>query len=237
MIRTSGFVPSTKQEVQMPDVPEKPSVKIPPISAGTRSSRRFSTKQRKAYFLYFFLVLFFIGMMYGAVFLRSGTPAFLEQLGQIHENYLFQRQEQSALMAFLTTLTSSSLFLLGSFVAGFCAIGHPVTICIPFIRGLGVGSYMGYLYLNYGLTGVAYSILLIIPGMVISMLALVLSCRESFRMSNLILWGFVKETGKINRNVLSLYLKKHLVLFLFLLVSAAVDSILNFIFAGMFSLT
>lgn len=183
---------------------------------------------------YVLLALFVLGMMYGSILLKDGSEEILFSLAKIQDTYLTEKSAHSVIYTFFNSVISSGSFFLGSFLLGFSAIGQPLSYGIIFLKGLGIGSSIGYLYLHYGFAGIGYSALLILPGAVVAVFALILSARESIRLSNLLFFSMVREGNPLSKSTCRLYLLKHVILFGFILVSALLDSILTLIFAGMF---
>ena len=237
MIRTSGFTPVASAPVTEPQKERMASAKPPETQPTLRTVKQVSVKRtRSARMLYTLLAVFLVGMLYGAVFLQTEDGGLWSKMSAINQSYLYAAESQSMFANFLNSLTSSCVFLALSFLGGLCAVGQPVSVLTLFIRGLGIGSYMGYFYLAHSVQGVAYSLLLIVPGVLVSVLALGLSCRESLRMSNRILCSFLRGEALLNREIFTLYLKKHLILFIFLVASAGLDCILRAVFSGIFHL-
>lgn len=246
MIRTSGFTPANIEPVpsiaadnkieEVPRLKEKKqeaSRSVQPVKTAQQISVKRSRATRTFYWM---LVLFLLGMLYGASFLQSGQDGLWDSLSAVNQSYLYAAQSQANWMIFLNALTSSAVFLLISFVSGLSAVGQPVSLGLLFIRGLGFGSYTGYLYLTQGMQGVLYAVLMILPGMLLSVIALTLSCREAFRLSNRILFSFLRDSVTLKREMLTLYLKKHVILFAMLAASAGIECVLRFVFSGMFHL-
>lgn len=183
---------------------------------------------------YILLALFVLGLMYGSILLKSGNTALLERLATIQNVAVANKVNQSFGITFVHSLFSSGIFVLLAFLLGFSAVTQPATFLIVFVKGLGLGSSIGYFYLNYGLAGVGYSALVIMPGAVISTFALILSARESVALSNLLFFSFTKEENGCNKSTLKLYLLKHLILGAFVLASSFLDAVMALIFAGIF---
>ena len=217
MLRTSEMVqPISVQNGEQ----EKSPVKLIP-------------KNRRVF--YALLFCFVLGMMYGSVLLKSDDSGVLSGLETIQETFIADKSSQSVLQTFLDSALSGSLFLGITFFCGFHALGQPFTFFLLFLRGLGIGSSIGYIYLQYGIQGIGYSFLTILPGAVVSTLALILSGRESVRLSNLLLSCFQKGNSK-NKITWKIYLLKHLILLGFILFSAFLDSMTALLFAGLFEL-
>lgn len=183
------------------------------------------------------LGLFVLGMMYGSILLQNGDSILVDGLSQIQEGFLEHRKNGRFLGIFWESLCSSGIFFLLSFLLGFSAVGQPVCFCLPFVRGLGLGSCISYFYLYDSYMGIGYCAVVMLPGMVLSVFALILSARESIRFSNSLLQSFWKSNSRLSQTALKLYVMKHLILLGVLILSALLDSILAVLFSQLFHLT
>lgn len=188
-------------------------------------------KGKKVFYALLFMLV--LGMMYGSILLQSESEGMISGLETIQKTYIAEKNSQPVIRTFLNSVLSGSLFLFLTFFCGFHAFGQPFTFFLLFLKGLGIGSSIGYLYLHHGAAGIGYSLLLILPGAAFSTLALILSGRESVRLSNLLFSCFRKEKGRI-KITWKLYLLKHLILLGFILLSAFLESITALLFAGLF---
>lgn len=229
MIRTRGFTQFRRKPVQaVPGFGFQPKTQ-------TDASKADLLQKRKR--IFFFLIgVFLIGMMYGSILLRDKSGTFLKHLGIIQETILSDKADQSVFESFCGSFGSSLLFFGCSFLCGLSAIGQPLAVLSLFLKGLGLGSSMGYLYLHYGLSGIGYSALFLLPSGAIAVFALLLSVKESLRLSNLLFFALIRGREQISATVWKLYLCKHGILLLILGISALVDTVITFFFAGVFHL-
>lgn len=192
----------------------------------------------KGNFLFYFLIgLFFVGMLYGVLVINSYGSSLNDILSSMINTFVDSRLEQSLFSTFITSFNSSLILIVISFLFGFCSISQPLTMLIPVFRGLGLGLCMGYLYSGYGFKGVGFSLILIIPHMFISTLAIIISSKESIKLSNLFLGTFVaKLSNSITFKSVKLYCIKHSILLLFIFISAIIDCLFTFLFARFFIL-
>lgn len=126
------------------------------------------------------------GLVCGALITKKASQPFLDKISFIIERFVTARANQPALHTFLSSLLSTSLYLLAAFLVGMCVCGTPLVPLIPFVRGLGLGLSMGYLYTYQGLKGVAFSALLIVPSALISSISLIIACHEGMRLSGIL---------------------------------------------------
>lgn len=180
-------------------------------------------------------VLFFAGVLYGSLAAAFAPADIIEKLAGITGGFADKRAEQSLFITFLNSFASNMLILAVVFVLGFSAVTQPAELFVPLFYGLGLGISMGYIYKTRLFEGVVYCAVLVIPHTVISLIAIILAVRESFFMSNLFLGCVVpKLTGELSAETVKLYSLKALVLSGAVLIAAAADCLLTFIFAGLF---
>lgn len=177
--------------------------------------------------------LFFVGMLYGALLVGLGEEDLLNALRFMTEGYLDRRTEQSVFSTFFNSLCSSGVFVLLLFLLGFSAISAPVILFLPAFKGLGLGASMGYLYTVFGWKGVAFSVAMILPATLFSTFSIILSGKEAFRLSTLFLATFLPRLrGTISAKVVKCYCGKFGILLGIVLVSAGIDCVTAFLFAG-----
>lgn len=186
-------------------------------------------------FLALFL-LFLTGMVYGVLMLRGGS--LFELLHSYSVNYLATIRENTLFQNFFSLFSSAFFYLLGAYLLGFSAIGQPFILLLPFFRGLGLGAFMGYFYVTYGLRGIGCCLLVVLPAALVALLALIIGCRESLRLSILLFSGFRSgKSASLGRNTLKLYHLKFLILIVFALISAILGTVCILLFAGLFQFT
>ena len=143
--------------------------------------------------------LFFVGMAYGALVVGFGDDKMLHSLsfmtklsnGRFEKGYMNSRAEQSMAITFFNSLWSTGCFILALFLLGFSSVSIPAIVILPFFKGLGLGTSLGYLYITYALKGIAFSAAVILPAAIFSTFAMILASREAFKLSLLFLAAFV----------------------------------------------
>lgn len=190
---------------------------------------------RKNKLLFSLFLLFFFGVLYGALIVSYGSPQLIETLSFMKESFLSLRAEQSLLQTFLRSFGIHAALLTLLFLCGFSAISHLVSFGMPAFYGLGFGLSVGYLYASMGAKAILFTVVIILPHSIISTVALVLASRESIRLSNLFLAGFIpKLSGSISLQAVKLYTLKYVILLLFLLAASFLDGLFTFLFARFF---
>ncbi|MDF2567696.1 MAG: hypothetical protein K0R90_1152 [Oscillospiraceae bacterium] len=183
------------------------------------------------------IVMFFIGMVYGAIVIRNGSQNLIGTLSFMTDGFVSKRSGQTLLSTLVGSFSSNFIFIFILFLMGFSAISQPFIFFSPCFYGLGVGLSMGYMYTYYGLKGVGFCGVMILPHACISALAIVLASKESIRLSNLFLSSVIKKIeGEISLKSIKLYCAKYLVILVFIIASAIIDSSFSFLFARFFVL-
>lgn len=177
--------------------------------------------------------LFFVGMTYGSIIVGFGDEKLLHTLAFMTKGYMAGRVEQSLAETFLNSLYTSGAFVLLLFLLGFSAISIPAILFLPLFKGLGLGLSVGYLYITYGVKGVAFTAAVILPAALLSTFAIILAGREAFRLSVLFLSSFIPRlSGTITPRTVKLYCAKFLVLAGIVLISVIIDCAVTFLFSG-----
>ena len=172
-------------------------------------------------------LIFLLGVFYGG-FMSRGSDN--EALRKVSETFLKVRTEKEFLQTFLSTLFSGCVFSLILFFNGFSGIGQPVSFFTVFFSGVGMGTAIGHIYLNEGWKGMLFSLLLLVPSYIISGFAVLLSARESVRLSNTIFIRLFKVSTETREKTLSGYIKKFLIIFLLIVFSAFTGGVMSELF-------
>lgn len=187
--------------------------------------------------LFSLLVLFLlVGMAFGAYYARFADENTLINLDFFLASNFKMRTDPSIITTFMVSLTSSFIFILTAFLMSLCVYGTVLLPLLPFYRGFGIGLTAGYLYSTYGLKGIGFHFLVLLPGVFISAVGIIMSTRESILLS-------IKLAEKVfpNSNLdkvwpnFKSYLKKSGYIIIILCIAAGIDLIFSGIFAKMFS--
>lgn len=210
-------------------------INLPENMAASDTEIRFvSEKKPKHLLLSALIAVFFIGVAYGSVLAGSANAETSESLRRMTDAFLLQREADTFLSAFLSSLLSSGLFVLLLFLCGFSAVGQPGSFFLVVFRGIGLGVTMGHFYSDLGIKGILMSMALIVPASIISSYAILLAGRESIKLSNRFFRVLVCDDVMMPAGILKTYTVKFLILTLLILLSAAVNGLCTRIFAPMF---
>ena len=174
---------------------------------------------------------FFFGAIYGIFVGCLNSDEINSQCTMIIQNFLRVRSEQSFFLTCLFSFLTYCIPIVLIFFLGFIPVLQFAFFLILVFYGLGFGVTVSHLIFQRHVEGLLIFSVEILPCALISVLVLILSCKESFRFSNKI---FKKLFFKINELAfqmeLKIYLLKFLTLLTFQLVAALLDGFCNFVF-------
>lgn len=170
------------------------------------------------------LALFAFGMLLGATIIKDSTSAVTVKLAELFDRYRELRNQQSIFSNFCGSMLTSLIFMAVTFIFGLCSIGVPLISIVPVIRGLGLGMISGHLYSEYALNGLGYSLLVLYPGSLISIIALLMCCNESILMSQDMFLVMMNKPAK-NSSAIKMYCARYLVILIIAAIGAATDAI------------
>ncbi|MBO5448629.1 MAG: hypothetical protein J5994_04815 [Ruminococcus sp.] len=193
------------------------------------------SENRKSGFFAFLCGAALMGVLLGTVSYCCSDGVFLQKLGLAQSDFIRSRMAMDYASLMAGSLWRTSLFIAAAFVCGLCAVGQPAAIALLVFRGMGLGLTMAQLYSTYGSSGILPAAGLILPGAVISTLAIVTAVRESVSLSNILLRISLSERQENGLlEPVKLYAAKFMVLEAAIAVSAGADCICNYIFIGYF---
>lgn len=202
----------------------------------TRSLGHAQTYLVRNWKFFFMTVLFLLGMLVGALLIRSGSTA--DNLSFIFDSFVGKRGESSFFQTFLLSFSSALLLLMADFFLGTSLIGVIGTPVVPLFRGLGLGASIGYLYAFYSWKGLAFSLVLILPHALISSFALVLASKDAFHMSQTF-FSCALADGSADKiyPTLKRYLVRFIVYFFMICAASLLDALMSALFARFIVLT
>ncbi len=187
---------------------------------------------RKNLLFIFFMLTLFAGITVGALCGRTDDEQLMENLDIIFLTNFKVRCSQGILDSFVASFASAFIFILIIFLLGLSVWGGFIAAAVPFVKGYGYGLATGYLYSTYGLTGILYNILIILPGAFLCSAVIAAASQEAFRSSIKIISVFRKTTVSDDPHI---QMKKYLLSMLWLLFLTAVSSAVDMLFSLMFS--
>ncbi len=132
-------------------------------------------------------------------------------------------------------LISNLPYVLIMLILGTCSLGAIPVITVNFFCSYGIGSLTAYIMSNYGLKGFEYFLLVIFPGKVIQILAMMIICENGIKSSNLINQSVIKGVGE------KLAVNEYITVFgigaILVILSSFVDCITVKLFSSLFTLS
>lgn len=186
--------------------------------------------------VYFFVLLFIIGILFGALFIKHSDEETAGKINEIVRLYIQSKTGQGMLQNFFASLSVNAAFMLIDVFLGFSLIGYPFIIWLPFLRGLGVGAFSGYMYTFYKFTGLGYCALLIYPGAVISAFAFILACCDSCDYSKNAYEKSIRAKGQFERDETKIYLFRQFIYFAVCLCSSLIEALFTVGFSRFFEI-
>lgn len=184
--------------------------------------------------LFLLAASFAAGMLAGAVLIKNaGYDTVGDDLIYIADAYKKLRCEQSFLQNLCYSMLAEGVMLIISLFLGFSSIGSPLVCLLPFIKGIGLGFFCGYLYSEYALQGLGYSMLLVVPAQSIANLTLIVSCNESCGFSLSVCREGVLS-NPLRKEETRLYLLKHGVYLIMMMASALIGASFCSVFSSFF---
>lgn len=193
-------------------------------------------KYIKTQWQFLLICSFFIsGLVSGALtaggYIQSGDEA----LGVIVSGFVSSRTGQAFGEIFLSSIFSSLPFIAAAFLSGVCAIGIPFVPIIAIARGVGIGISLGYFYIYYGINGILYCLLMIIPGAVIASTALLLACKQSLDYSYLLFCHVFMPNKRQDKAIdIRIYCMRYAVFAVMIILSAIIDACFASLFSDLF---
>lgn len=176
----------------------------------------------------------FIGIVFGAVCAGKADKSLVDGLDIIFTSDFELRCNQTVLSSFMAGLTANFIFFTAIFLLGLSVWGSIGVPAIIAFKGFGMGLTGGYLYRCYSFSGVGFFLLVMLMGCVASTLALIFQGRLAIGFANS-LFARVRGVSPDEDETFYRYITNSSFILIALSISAMVDAILNFLFAGIFT--
>lgn len=178
-----------------------------------KKSFRFDFQEYKS--VIYTAVFYAFGLFVGSYFYRIASTDTL--------NELLKPQQQSILSLFASDFcVYFSLYLIVVFL-GFCLIGYPVVNIIPTVIGIVIGIKTAYLFINYSVKGIGYSVVMLVPYAALFLTVITFTIQISSNLSK-VLMSITKKSEENTQLNLKPYIKKYFILALCIGVTALIDA-------------
>lgn len=176
-----------------------------------------------------------ISMIFGAVCVNYVDLSTVKKLDILFLSDFDSRSNQGELYTFVSSFTCLFLFWLMLITSALSALGVIIVPGILIFRSWGLGLTSGYLYLIYGLKGVAFYILVLLPGIFISSIAFICMSVTSAKFSIRVLKKFLPHASEGSLwNEMLLYIKKSGYILAIFMISSVIDMFFMKVFSNLF---
>ena len=199
----------------------------------------YNGKTLKTYFensrILLLTVFFVTGIITGAIILNKDS-GITEKIFDFINKSVISKSGQGINEIFINSLLSNILFFAVNIFFAFSLIGYPLVMWLPFLKGLGLGAVIGYLYIYYGLTGLGYTVLTLVPGATVSVFALITACNSSCEYSKNAYSKAIIGKGQFEKGETKIFLIKQLIYICICAASSMTDALFSTIFLRFFEL-
>lgn len=125
-------------------------------------------------------ILAILGICLGSIFINKKIP-FIFDYAQTSFNELFfvKINDNNFLKCMLSSFIFSLIYLILIFLGGTSFSGVLFCPSVFFLKSISLGIVTGYIYYTYGLKGIAFNALVLIPCNIILFLGLLLAAKEA----------------------------------------------------------
>lgn len=186
--------------------------------------------------LLFFALIVVTGMVLGIMCVNFVNLETLKNLDILFCSDFDNRIAEPIWYTFISSLSSSFIFWIVMISVSASFLGPILVPMVLAFRSTGIGISAGYLYLIYEFKGVAFYILVLLPGLLISCLAFIFMAVYSFKFSLKVSNSFLPNSTqqKLWPEVIP-YMKKSGQTLVILAISSLLDTACMFLFSRMFS--
>ena len=145
------------------------------------------------------------------------------------------RSSQKELYTFISSFTSLFLFWIILIMSALSFLGSFMVTLVFAFRCWGLGLLSGYIYLIYGLKGIAFYILVLLPGIFVSSVAFIFMTANSIKFSLKVSKKFLPNPDESALwNEMILYLKKSGYILIILMIASIIDMAFMKMFSKLF---
>ena len=183
-----------------------------------------------------FAAAFLIGLIVGAATGRGFSHDTFEKLDLLFITNIDARLDMSVFDIFISCFVSYFLFIFCVFLSALSVWGFMTVPLLSALKGFTVGLSSAFIFSQYQLAGIGFYILVVLPGTVLFLFALIRYATQGFRMSICFfrLSLFNNDTESRLRKYLKQFLKQTMFALLSVGACAVTDMILWILFANKF---
>ncbi len=181
-----------------------------------------------------FSVTLVAGLACGCFTAGGLKPETLRNLDFFFTTNMPERLSGGALNAFAASFGSDFLFLLSAFLLGLSLWGIAVLPFLAFAKGYGIGVSAGYLLISYGLKGIVFYLVVILPGALLFSFALIYELSSAYYMFRRLFGSVFLKNSVGFKEPLKKYTKRGLKYLIVTFAASLIDTALWQGLAGIF---
>ena len=183
-----------------------------------------------------FAAAFLIGLIVGAATGRGFRQEVFEKLDLLFITNIDARMKMSVFDIFISCFVSYFLFIFCVFLSALSVWGFTTVPLLSALKGFTVGLSSAFIFSRYQLSGIGFYILVVLPGTVLFLFALIRYATQGFRMSVCFLRQsmFGSEPDPELKKHLKRFIKQTMFALLSVGACAVTDMILWILFANKF---
>lgn len=177
------------------------------------------------------VVIYVFGLIAGSICYYSIDSESLKSLADellSFKNKTFIEQFSNDLCLYFSLFAMTLVF-------GMCSLGTPIVALIPFFTGLINAVKISYFYSNYGIKGIGYTLLMILPGASLFVAVQIVTVCNSIEMSRVLFKASFKE-GSFSNSLSKTYLKEFAVYAIIVILISLLNSLLTTAVSSIISL-
>lgn len=179
------------------------------------------------------LIFAVAGIVCGAV-IAKGEGALYRKLCETVIHYILNGSERNIYENILIYLLIPTSFAVALFFSGLSVFGVLTSVSVPLAYSFINSMLVYYFYSEYALKGLAYTVIILFPYIIISLYSLIIITGESISMSGYLLNTMSKSSGKADYNF-KMYYKQTAKGYLFIIISVAIKTIVDGLFIDLFA--
>lgn len=176
-----------------------------------------------------------LGIIWGSFLLKNADASTKSYIDILFLNNFKPEIKSTPWMIFVSSISSTFIFIIMVFFMGLSAWGFVLIPFIPVLRGLCIGFCESYLYSSFGMKGLIFHLSVLFPGIILSSLAIILMSKEAMRISyNISSMIFLYDNKNDRKDLFKVYMMRTGCVMIIIVVSSVIDLIFSLLFSGLF---
>ena len=180
---------------------------------------------------YIYPALFYVaGLLLGSLLLKTINNTAISKLIEL----VLNNSKSAFLAVFLNRFSLYISIYALCVLLGMCLIGFPIINVVMLLSGCEIALKIAYYYVNFGVKGVGFSMLMLIPEGAAIATVLIYSIKTSAELSKNIYE--IATKGTTNKIEIKYYLKKYLIYALIVALISLINALASFLLGAIISI-